>query len=463
MFKDIPGNLEFQIAINGRIIHKDNEGRNPIIIAGKVNIKMFNVDRQVDLLWLAQISHYEVTLPEQYKEKIWNINFVEANAKVTRSISDQMMVITKPILLFNKYRVIPCFTRYAISNSGEILDIKNEKVIEKIKKHNEYPTVHIYNPDRNDSRYILVHRLVALAWVKNDDFVGKPIVNHIDGNKENFYYKNLEWCSYLENNIHAVNTGLRTDNFVCKIRDAITKEVHHFHSIKQACNYMGIRDDLRLSGLAYKTKHKLIENRYEIKLENDDTPWFYEKHETGTVAGRYHLIATMPDGTIQEHPDVRVFKQVFKVWNTSNVIELVKKAETMYPGMKITIIDNYNVSSVQAYNLETKEIIEADGIRHMCKSNGQEFNCIRRALMAGETRVANGFAYRFKTDEPWNTNFTMYESSSKCVLATHKETNEELRFSSQRAAALHFKVDRSIIRRFTKSGRYFRLWKLSEN
>ena len=36
----------------------------------------------------------------------------------------------------------------------------------------------------------------------------RKIVNHIDGNKHNDFYKNLEWCSYSENALHAFKNNL---------------------------------------------------------------------------------------------------------------------------------------------------------------------------------------------------------------------------------------------------------------
>lgn len=52
----------------------------------------------------------------------------------------------------------------------------------------------------------LIHRMVATAFVKNPK--GQKIVNHIDGDKQNNRFDNLEWCSSGENNKHAFETGL---------------------------------------------------------------------------------------------------------------------------------------------------------------------------------------------------------------------------------------------------------------
>ena len=54
-----------------------------------------------------------------------------------------------------------------------------------------------------------VHRLVAIYFIENPH--GKPQVNHLDGNRQNNHTLNLEWATPLENNLHALRTGLRTD------------------------------------------------------------------------------------------------------------------------------------------------------------------------------------------------------------------------------------------------------------
>jgi hypothetical protein len=46
------------------------------------------------------------------------------------------------------------------------------------------------------------HRILALAYIPNDDPEGKPLVGHDDDNKQNLNLSNLYWTDSLENNTH---------------------------------------------------------------------------------------------------------------------------------------------------------------------------------------------------------------------------------------------------------------------
>jgi len=52
-----------------------------------------------------------------------------------------------------------------------------------------------------------ISRNIGLHFIPNPD--NKPEVNHIDGNKDNNYYENLNWMTTRENIQHAIENNLR--------------------------------------------------------------------------------------------------------------------------------------------------------------------------------------------------------------------------------------------------------------
>lgn len=74
----------------------------------------------------------------------------------------------------------------------------------------------LLNPKSDEEGYLRVdikdkkkrlHRLVAKKFVQNSNYY--PTVNHINGNKIDNYYKNLEWVTSKMNSQHAIENGLK--------------------------------------------------------------------------------------------------------------------------------------------------------------------------------------------------------------------------------------------------------------
>ena len=95
-------------------------------------------------------------------------------------------------------------TNYAVSNTGLVKNIKRNFILSPVTNNKGYLGVAIYINGKEHKK--LVHRLVTIAFVPNLD--GKPYVNHKDANKQNNYYRNLEWCTQKENIQHASRLGL---------------------------------------------------------------------------------------------------------------------------------------------------------------------------------------------------------------------------------------------------------------
>ena len=172
---------------------------------------------------------------------------------------------------------------YEISNFG---DIKSKARISKNNKNkndmylsrhiNKNGYVHVGLTDKFGVRKNYdVHRLVALAFVDNPN--GYNDVNHIDGNKQNNVWTNLEWVTRSENQKHAYRIGLQKPNKYWEGKkgeyNKSSKKVEcisdgkKFVSIKEASNYYKVqrcsislvcRGKLKTTG---KLKFKFIGDR----------------------------------------------------------------------------------------------------------------------------------------------------------------------------------------------------------
>ncbi len=455
MFKPVPGNEGYLISIDGDIVERkpyEECGKRVCTLPyrnEKINISLYGDNGWFEIDWLKWLAYYEIRLPTELKDSLLKIKFVKVNRKGKNRFVKALPVFRKPIVIQDKYRLVPCFPRYAVGSDGEVLDIYTG-LIENIH-FNHYKSVFIYDPYRNRKREVALHLLLAEAWVTNPDIHVNDIVNHIDGDKWNNDISNLEWTTFTGNLVHAFENDLRTDNIQCKVRDVFTGEIKKFASLSSAGNFMKSRNCV-YSLNKHNTPNKLINGRYELRIGEDHTPWFYEKHVLGTKAGRYTILIRDKEGLVKEYPDVRTFKKLFGVWNVSSIYDLIARAEKLYPDLTFSFEDHYHVGEVQAYKLDTREVFEATGMKpliRLIKSRGIEcsINSFKIALKKNGKKAYKGFLVRYKTDEPWALeNHAINEYQSKCILAENIETKETIRFDSLRHAERVLKVSRDMLK-----------------
>ena len=453
MFKIVPkASKIYEMSIDGDIRLTDGKECTLTTLNNEpaISLEIYGEERTVSIEWLRLITHFEVDLKKRY---FFNVYFVNLFKWSRGNISNRLMVFKGKHPEYKPgFRIIPNFTRYAISKEGIIIDTYNITELTNTVSDKGYIYTNLYDPDRNKYRSISIHILVALAWVKNPNPSLYYMCNHIDGNKHNPHASNLEWTNHSGNNKHAFDNGLRTQNINCKILDIITKEIKEFTSLKDACVFMGINTDRgRLSALKFKRASKLVKNRFEVRLKDDNRPWLYMDINEKMCPGRYQIKVIYPNGEEKIFYDVKSFKKYFNIGISTgtSVHKTVSRVLEQYSDLNITIVDTYATKIIQGLCISSGIITEAESCYKLSNKIGIEYNTIAISLLAGETRVCNGYAFRYKTNKKWNTNFSEAINKPKCILAINKN-GKKIECKSLRMAERTTGVDRSVITRSLK-------------
>lgn len=137
---------------------------------------------------------------------------------------------------------------YQVSNQGRVRSVdridsagkRQRGKLKRTKTNNRgYHQVHLYK--NNIVNYLLLHRLVAAAFIENPSEL--PQVNHIDEDKDNNRADNLEWCDNMYNRHHG--TGIQ--------RMAQNRDYHAIGEKTAAKLSSGRVDQLSLDGKHIKS------------------------------------------------------------------------------------------------------------------------------------------------------------------------------------------------------------------
>ncbi len=110
------------------------------------------------------------------------------------------------------------YPNYEVSNFGKVKSMNynrtgKEKILKQSK--NRWGYLYVTLSKDNKQKKFTIHRLVALAFIPNDNPTDKNQINHLDENKENNHVFNLCWCSHIEN----INYGTRNERVSEKLKD----------------------------------------------------------------------------------------------------------------------------------------------------------------------------------------------------------------------------------------------------
>lgn len=96
--------------------------------------------------------------------------------------------------------------KYEIDEHGNVFNAGRQIFVDKSNKHG-YHRVNLFGPRGRERKF--VHRLVNQTF-HPDEWDPDNVVDHIDGDKTNNYYKNTRNISQSANTLAAIALGLRT-------------------------------------------------------------------------------------------------------------------------------------------------------------------------------------------------------------------------------------------------------------
>lgn len=209
MLKPIIGS-KYQVDVDSMDVYLDDK----IILKGNskdvIKIEIEGHSYRINSHYAYILAQYELHFEGDDREWYFKIEIKPLRIK-KRKASDPDRDILIPVFVEplerDGYRRLPTFFKYEINESGVLRNYKTKQII-KTNINNTYVMAAIYCPVYNGWCQRPIHRLVAFAWKKNENYVIANVVNHKDGDKENNHESNVEWCTTVYNVKHANETGL---------------------------------------------------------------------------------------------------------------------------------------------------------------------------------------------------------------------------------------------------------------
>lgn len=426
------------------------------------SIKIRNKTKIKTLEWIYLFSNYYTDKFCLHPDRLLDVVFMDTYIIRGKIVPTIVPTSTIPITIINYgviYRLLVAYPRYAISIDGILLDTYTGKIKKTNGNSKYYPTVSIYVTNTKQRLTIRLHRLVAMAWIENDNYLLKFIVNHIDGNKANYHATNLEWVSFAENNKHAIDTRLRTSSKVLIVRNIDTDEVYEFPSITDACKHIG-RSNLTTTYVNVVDIGKIISGtngRFEISYADSNNSMVSEKDKSLLISRnqKTRILVTYNKKTyiINNIDELRSFLDS----NELNII-IPTTVNDKFREYGKRILDRINDLTYSIENLDSY----SNNINYICRNilTGEEtiYNNRRDIMMAISSSksniqksiatngayVVNNHVIKKNDGLPFSKLATI-KNNPKSIQVIDVKSNTSQIFTSIRKTAEYFKVDKKTI------------------
>ncbi len=155
--------------------------------------------------------------------------------------------------MIEEWKSIKNFDRYEISNLGNV-----RKVLKGYINADGYISIGL--TDNNGNRQTKrIHRIVCDTFIPKE--IGKEIINHKDGIRDNNELLNLEWCTPQENTLHAIKSGSWDSS---KIFHQLSKEEKNdiFNMLNNGHRVKDVSE--KYNNITTSSIHYILENDFKI-------------------------------------------------------------------------------------------------------------------------------------------------------------------------------------------------------
>ena len=280
---------------------------------------------------------------------------------------------------------------FAVNRNGDVyIRAKNTYVFNRPSsspKESSYKDVYFF------SGTYRIHTLVLNTFVKKRYQNGQLVtmVNHIDGIKNNNRLDNLEWCTYSENLLHALESGLRTDNIPVLVRDIRTNKVERFYGYSIFAESVGLNRSSMWSYMNSKTQNKIYANYYVVIKEGDEWPIIDPSTAVYFSSPKVKalFVTQLSTGKSYLFENNSAFCDYFpiKLWTLDRALaKLVNKNDTI-------VVDDFRIGyAIYKDEAETKEVEQVKYVRksdYKVKRVGKPVKVTN--LLTGEVTMFNDF------------------------------------------------------------------------
>ena len=269
-------------------------------------------------------------------------------------------------------------TCYSIDEYGNVINNKTNRALKGSITRSGY---HYYRFSIKNKKYrYYTHRLVAEYFLNFNPNNKHLIINHIDGNKINNFYKNLEICTYSENVLHAHKNNLianRTNTEdILTLSNEVWKDIVDFRGY-QVSNLGRVKS---LKRKEHILKPSIVNSYEKVSLSKDGKVYGFLVHRLVYQTFYEEDISNYVIDHIDNNPLNNNLDNLQKITNKENITKELKKGKTVKK--VIAFKDNIYI-----------------GEYYSCSEAARQLNCDSSAVSKvcrGIYNHTHGFTFKYK-------------------------------------------------------------------